>query len=192
MKDILSIFCQALPGGGDGHSAGHPGPAVLHHLHPAGEAIGAYAHTEQCPSGHLAIPPYIGPGYESESPSEAIGEYDLYGVVYYGPLNQLLYTTWMWMIYRALLTGAVLGRDLPPGRAVQVDPGFFAVDPTLAFRDFQLLKLKHDKLLSSFAFHCNLRHYHQARSLPTAGRCSLTPGWKQLTPRLLSTIDARI
>ena len=27
------------------------------------------------------------------------------------------------------------------------------------FRDFQLWKLKYDKLLSSFAFNCNLRHY---------------------------------
>ena len=38
---------------------------------------------------------------------------------------------------------------------VQVDPGYpvvFAVDPTLAFRDFQRLKLKHDKLLSNVAF----------------------------------------
>ena len=42
---------------------------------------------------------------------------------------------------------------------MHVDPGFFAVDPTLAFRDFQPLKLKHDKPLSSFAFNCNLRPY---------------------------------
>ena len=34
-----------------------------------------------------------------------------------------------------------------------------AVDPTLAFRDFQLLKLKHYEPLSNFAFNCNLRHY---------------------------------
>ena len=46
-----------------------------------------------------------------------------------------------------------------PGGAVQVDPGLTAVDPTLAFRDFQLLKLKHDTPLSNFAFNCNLRHY---------------------------------
>ena len=32
-------------------------------------------------------------------------------------------------------------------------------DPTLAFRNFQRLKLKYDKLLSNFAFNCNLRHY---------------------------------
>ena len=45
---------------------------------------------------------------------------------------------------------------------VQVDPGYpvvFAVDPTLAFRDFQLLKQTYDKLLSKFAFNCNMRHY---------------------------------
>ena len=40
----------------------------------------------------------------------------------------------------------------------RLNPGF-AVDPTLAFRDFQLLKLKHDELLSSFVFNYNLRHY---------------------------------
>ena len=51
---------------------------------------------------------------------------------------------------------------------MQVDPGYpvvFTVDPTLAFKDFQLLKLKCDKLLSNFArfgFNCNLRHYSKA------------------------------
>ena len=35
----------------------------------------------------------------------------------------------------------------------------FALDPTLAFRNYQLLKLKYDELLSTFAFNCNLRHY---------------------------------
>ena len=44
----------------------------------------------------------------------------------------------------------------------QVDPGFSHFDPTLAFRDFQLLKLNYDKLLSNFAFKCNLRHYNKA------------------------------
>jgi len=62
-----------------------------------------------------------------------------------------------------LLSGAV---------QVQVDPGLEAVDPTLAFRDFQelsgtfrnfqLLKLKYVKLLSNFGFNCNLRHYNSA------------------------------
>jgi len=58
------------------------------------------------------------------------------------------------------------GRRVPllliSGGAVQVHPGLEAVDPTLAVWDFQLLKLKHDKLLSNFAcfaFNCNLRHY---------------------------------
>ena len=36
-----------------------------------------------------------------------------------------------------------------------------AVDPTLAFRDFQLLKLKYDKLLSNFAFKYNLKALHR-------------------------------
>ena len=48
------------------------------------------------------------------------------------------------------------------GRAVQVDPGYpvvFAVDPTLAFRHFQLLKKKCDKLVSNFAINFNLCHY---------------------------------
>ena len=47
---------------------------------------------------------------------------------------------------------------------VQVHPGLQALDPTLAFRDFQLLNLKYDKLLSNFAFNCNLRHYITAEA----------------------------
>jgi hypothetical protein len=38
----------------------------------------------------------------------------------------------------------------------------FAVDLALAFRHFQLLKLKYDELLSNiacFAFNRNMRHY---------------------------------
>ena len=42
---------------------------------------------------------------------------------------------------------------------MQLDPGLEAVDPTLAFRNFQLLTLKYVKLVSNFAFNCNLRHY---------------------------------
>ena len=44
---------------------------------------------------------------------------------------------------------------------MQLHPGLTAaaLDPTLAFRDFQLLKLKHDKLLPTFAFNCKMRHY---------------------------------
>ena len=44
---------------------------------------------------------------------------------------------------------------------MQVDPGLTAVDPARAFRDFQRLKLKYDKLLSNFAcfgFNFNVRH----------------------------------
>jgi len=39
-------------------------------------------------------------------------------------------------------------------------PRVFAVDPTLTFRNFQLLKLKCDKLLSNFAINCKVRHYN--------------------------------
>ena len=38
-------------------------------------------------------------------------------------------------------------------------PWVFAVDPTCAFRNFQRLKLLYDKMLSNFAFNCNLRHF---------------------------------
>ena len=47
---------------------------------------------------------------------------------------------------------------------MQAHPGLTADHPTLAFRDFQLLKLKYDKLLSNFAFKCNLRHYIKAKA----------------------------
>ena len=43
------------------------------------------------------------------------------------------------------------------GGATQLDPGLEALDPTLASRDFQLLKLKHDGPLSNVALNCNLR-----------------------------------
>jgi len=46
------------------------------------------------------------------------------------------------------------------GGAVQVDPSFARLTPRLlsgTFRDFQLLKLKHDAPLSNFAFNLNLR-----------------------------------
>ena len=42
-----------------------------------------------------------------------------------------------------------------PGKAVQVDP----IKPTLKAPGTKRLKLKYDKLLSSFAFNFNLRHY---------------------------------
>ena len=48
---------------------------------------------------------------------------------------------------------------------MQVDPGYpvvSAVDPTLAFRDFQRLIPKHDELLSNvacFGLKCAVRHY---------------------------------
>jgi len=89
------------------------------------------------------------------------------------------------------------------GGAVQVHPGLEAVDPTLVFRHFQLLNLKYDKLLSNVGFKCKLRHCGWVVGAGSGGayandwtaliasnfvvrRCSLTPGWKQLTPRLVS------
>ena len=50
----------------------------------------------------------------------------------------------------------------------RVDPGLTAVDPALAFRDFQLLKLKYDRLLSNFAFNRNLRHCMMATGFAAA------------------------
>jgi hypothetical protein len=44
-----------------------------------------------------------------------------------------------------------------PGRAVQVDP----MKPMLKAPESKLLKLKYDKLLSSFAFKFKLRRYNQ-------------------------------
>ena len=62
----------------------------------------------------------------------------------------------------------------------------FAVDPPLAFRDFQVLKLKYDKLLSNVAINCNMRPYvldtiradllRDPEHLRKVGRCRLTPG----------------
>ena len=79
----------------------------------------------------------------------------------------------------ATTTGATTGRLAAPAakprrrenfaagpcRLSPGTPWLTAVDPTLAFRDFQLLKLKCDELLSNFAcfgFKCNLRHYFVA------------------------------
>ena len=41
-------------------------------------------------------------------------------------------------------------------------PWLEAVDPALAFRNFQLLKRKHDELLSNVGFNCKLRQYNAA------------------------------
>jgi hypothetical protein len=76
------------------------------------------------------------------------------------------------------------------------------------------LKLKYDKLLSKFAFNFNLRHYtwafrvnpwniediadamYRAATLSGAetevGQCWFTPGWKHLTPRLLSSVETKM
>ena len=79
----------------------------------------------------------------------------------------------------------------------------------LAFRDFQLLKLKYDNPLSSFAFNFNLRHYTKGRALLVTthhldeaerlgsrvavlhrgGAVQVDPGFLQLTLRLLSALE---
>ena len=82
---------------------------------------------------------------------------------------------------------------------MQVDPMYpvvFAVDPALAFRDFQRLKVKYEKLLSNFGFNCKLRPHTEAERDPSfiavsitrprspedpfsmVGRCRLTPGFR--------------
>ena len=61
------------------------------------------------------------------------------------------------------------------GWAVQLDPGLTAVDPALAFRDFQRLNLKCDGPLSNVAFNCNLRHYATDLVNTIVGRCRFTP-----------------
>ena len=50
-------------------------------------------------------------------------------------------------------------------------PWVHTVDPASAFRDFQRLKLKYDKLLSNFAcfgFNCKVRHYSQVDAVKRA------------------------
>ena len=60
--------------------------------------------------------------------------------------------------------------------------GWKQFDPTLAFRNFQLLKLKSNKLLSNFGFNFNLRRYikgvsgEESMFFFQVGRCMLTPG----------------
>ena len=71
------------------------------------------------------------------------------------------------------------------------------------------MKLKHDTLLSNCAFNFTPRPSNQAQAkfiydrrqqnrekfilLHTAvGRCRFTPGWKQLTPRLLASIETKL
>jgi len=78
-------------------------------------------------------------------------------------------------------TGEDLGSlDTESGGALQLHPGLAALDPTLAFRDFQLLKPKHDEPLSKFAFQLQPVPLHRGFALPPnqaeVGRCRLTPG----------------
>ena len=67
-----------------------------------------------------------------------------------------------------------------------------AADPTHAFRDFQLLKLKFDELLSNFAcfgFNCNVRHYIKAfmrevYACDLGGAVQVDPGLTAVDPTL--------
>ena len=58
---------------------------------------------------------------------------------------------------------------------MQLDPGLEAVDPALAFRHFQLLKLEYDKLLSNFALKCNLKALHSGHVTIDFGAASSNP-----------------
>jgi hypothetical protein len=71
------------------------------------------------------------------------------------------------------------GHAVPRGRAVQVDP----IKPTLKVPGAIRLKLKYDRLLSKFAFKCNLRRCTVVFGMvlgpmaglnPKVGRCRLT------------------
>ena len=70
-------------------------------------------------------------------------------------------------------------------------------DPGLTPRGFQRLNRKYDDPLSNFAFNCNLRHYKKvvyerkeiSEEITKVGQCRLTPGFLQLTPRLLPTLE---
>ena len=74
--------------------------------------------------------------------------------------------------------------DADPPRAPEVGrcwltQGLTKIDPPC----IQRLKPKHDKLLSNFAFKCNLRHYtEEAANAPCVGPqvepCRFTPGFR--------------
>jgi len=64
---------------------------------------------------------------------------------------------------------------------VQVDPGF----SQLTLHVLLTLETENDKLLSKFAFNCNLRHYSEyetklarAERFILVGRCRLTLGFR--------------
>ena len=68
---------------------------------------------------------------------------------------------------------------------MQVDPRLEAIDPTLGFRDFQLLTLEYDKLLSNFGFNCNLRQYTMGAQLDAVTEDETKDGRAvQVDPRL--------
>jgi len=72
--------------------------------------------------------------------------------------------------------------------AVQVHPGLEAVDPTLAFRDFQRLKLQRDEPLSIVAFKMQSEGTKPwctptARSSPWGNSCTFTLAFTLDAPR---------
>ena len=84
------------------------------------------------------------------------------------------------------VTALVVGRGPVPahqGRAVQVDP----FKPTLKAPGTKRLKLKHDKLVSSFAFIFNLRRYIPGCKV---GRCRLTVSNPMFKAPMVSAISA--
>ena len=86
-------------------------------------------------------------------------------------------------------------RCSPPRWGGAGRPRVFAVDPTLAFRDFQLLKLKYDKLLSNYAFKCKLRHYTSDEAfdayLLETGQTPEVGSTAQLAPKGLKALAFR-
>jgi len=69
---------------------------------------------------------------------------------------------------------------------VQVDPGLTAVDPTLAFRDFQLLKLKYDKAAFKRFFHLQFSSLHggAVHAATAATERAMVGSTVQVEPRL--------
>ena len=58
------------------------------------------------------------------------------------------------------------------------------------------MNLKYDKLLSNFGFNCKLRHYVTDKNIGNTGGLGgamhVDPGFSQLTPLLVSTLETII
>ena len=85
----------------------------------------------------------------------------------------------------------VVGRcRLTPGT-----PWFSQSTPRLlsgTFRDFQLLTLKHDNLLSNFAVNCNLRHYTKASNAAHADFAKLAAAAESAWAAEAASVKARV